>query len=50
VRRYLEIQKRYSRLTEDQIEGIQIDVDRKWSRLVARSKAECEPADVGLRE
>lgn len=50
VRRYLEIQKRYSRLTEDQIEGIQIDVERKWSRLVARSKAECEPKDVGLRE
>jgi len=38
VRRYLEIQGRYSSLTEGQIEELQAQVDERWAHLLARTR------------
>ena len=37
VKRYLELQGRFSHLTEEQIQAIQENVDRAWEELVARA-------------
>ena len=36
VREYLQLQGRFSHLTEEDIEFIQENVDRGWERLVAK--------------
>ncbi len=36
VREYLQLQGRFSHLTEEDIEFIQENVDREWERLVGR--------------
>lgn len=47
VERYLETQRRYRHLTQEQIAEIQANVDHKWSLLLARSKVECVPMFQG---
>ena len=37
VREYLQLQGRFSHLTEEDIEFIQENVDREWERLVGRT-------------
>ena len=39
MRKYLELQGRFSHLTEEDIEFIQENVDREWERLVAKVEA-----------
>ena len=37
MREYLQLQGRFSHLTEEDIEFIQENVDREWERLVGRA-------------
>ena len=38
VREYLKPQGRFKHLTDEEIEGIEKDVERKWQRLLAKEK------------
>jgi len=48
VAEYLKMQGRFSHLTEDQVQEIQVMVDRNWKRLLFLEKATHEEAGVPL--
>jgi len=46
VKEYLELQGRFKHLTDDDVQGIQSDLERAWQCLVAKSKILEEPCSV----